>query len=189
MDDPTGLEILAYSPQLFYCVATSLVMHTLAFVLSAAQISEMLAFQSDYTRLITSNTGACDGYDMLASFFSTRITYAIAMTVVNIVSLVGSTYLTWRLSAVSLFSLVFTFILTLGQPYGVEALRNAEVRAAWLVAQALFSATQVSTQLRLSSGLGLTLFSLPPSSSSQVLEFGLTRSPSTSWVPDLHSYR
>lgn len=126
------VSVIAVFKQSFSCVAASLVMHTLAFILSAAQISEMLAFQSDYARLVTSNTGACDGYDMLASFFSTRLTYAIAITVVNIVALAGSTYLTWRLSA----------------PYGVETLRNAEprqkVRAAWLMAQALFSATQLA---------------------------------------------
>jgi hypothetical protein len=77
-------------------------MHTLAFILSAAHISEILIFQADYARLITSATGACNGYDMLASFFNTRLTYAIAMTVVNIVALAGSAYLTWRLLAVSL---------------------------------------------------------------------------------------
>jgi len=77
-------------------------MHVLALVLSASQISEMLAFRSDYAQLITSNTGACNGYDMLASLLGTRLNYAIAMTVVNIVALAASMYLTWRLLAVSI---------------------------------------------------------------------------------------
>jgi hypothetical protein len=82
-------------------------MHTLAFILSSAHISEMLVFQSDYARLITSATGACNGYDVLASFFSTRLTYAIAMTVVNFVALAASAYLTWRLLAVSFLLLLW----------------------------------------------------------------------------------
>ncbi len=76
-------------------------MHILGLVLSSSQVADILAFQSNYARLITSSTGACNGFDMLATLFSTRLTYAIAMTVVNVIALVASGYLTWRLMAVS----------------------------------------------------------------------------------------
>lgn len=81
-------------------------MHVLGVALSSLQMADMLTFRSDYARLITSPTGACNGFDMLGeTFFTTRLTYAIAMTVVNIITMGVSGYLAWRLAEVSGFSL------------------------------------------------------------------------------------
>jgi hypothetical protein len=126
------VSVIALFNQSFSAVVTSCIMHTLALVLSSWQTSDILAFQSDYAQLITSSTGACNGFDMLATFFSTRLTYAIAMTVVNSIAFVISVYLSWRLLA----------------PYGMNALKEAgtsqKVQVAWMTAQALFAATQLA---------------------------------------------
>lgn len=133
------VSVFALFNQSFSSVIAAAVMHLLALVLSSAQTLDMVAFKSDYVRLITSSTGACSGFDMLATFFTTRLTYAIAMTVVNAVALIISGYLTWRL-------------LT---PYGFEMLKDEgaslQVRTAWFTAQALYSVVQLTPFLFVAS--------------------------------------
>lgn len=78
-------------------IISTLFMHVLALVWSSSQIAATLQFRSDYGRLITGTSGACDGVDLLVGYFKNRLSYEIAMTVINVVTLAVSAYLSWRL--------------------------------------------------------------------------------------------
>lgn len=82
-------------------IISTLFMHVLALVWSSSQIAATLQFRSDYGRLITGTSGACDGVDLLVGYFKNRLSYEIAMTVINVVTLAVSAYLSWRLFLVS----------------------------------------------------------------------------------------
>jgi len=78
-------------------IISALSMHFLAFIWSSSQVAATVTFRSDYRRLITSAEGACNGMDFLVDYFKNRLGYEIAMTVINLVTLLVSAFLTWRL--------------------------------------------------------------------------------------------
>lgn len=82
-------------------------MHVLALIWSSSQIAATVNFRSEYRRLITSAAGACDGIDLLASFFKNRLGYVIAAFVLDFVTLLLSAYLTWRLITVCISKTVW----------------------------------------------------------------------------------
>ncbi len=77
----------------------SLLTHVLATGWAAFQISHTAGFQSRFNQLITK--GACSGVQLLPSYWQDRHNAEVPSLVLNIVALLISVFLTWRLIKVS----------------------------------------------------------------------------------------
>ena len=62
------------------------------------QIFNTAQFRGDFSRLIT--YGACNPINLLPSYWQTRVTAEIASLVLNVVALLVSAFLSWRLAKV-----------------------------------------------------------------------------------------
>lgn len=77
----------------------SLLTHVLATGWAAFQISHTAGFQSSFNQLITK--GACSGVQLLPNYWQDRHNAEVPSLVLNIVALLISVFLTWRLIKVS----------------------------------------------------------------------------------------
>lgn len=82
-------------------IGSAFIVHIIALGWSSVQLYDTTYFKQEYTRLITGPEGACDGIDLISTYFQNRFTYQIGIEVINFVSLLMSAYLTWRLVSVS----------------------------------------------------------------------------------------
>ncbi|KAG8834340.1 hypothetical protein FRC17_009108 [Serendipita sp. 399] len=78
-------------------VMAATAMHLLSLVWSSYQVTAFSSFRADYSRIISSINGACNGVDLLPTYFQSRMPYVIAVTVLDSVTLLVSAYLSWRL--------------------------------------------------------------------------------------------
>jgi hypothetical protein len=70
------------------------------------QIFNTAQFRGDFARLITH--GACDPISLLPSYWQTRVAAEIASLVLNVVALLVSAFLSWRLAKVK-YNLFYMF--------------------------------------------------------------------------------
>jgi hypothetical protein len=103
----------------------SLLTHVLATAWSGFQISNTAVFKANFKRMITD--GACDGVTLLPDYWDDRARLEYPILALNVVSLIISAFLTWKLVKVSLSSLFPDLFLMLG--YHCEGFRLANLQA------------------------------------------------------------
>jgi len=91
-----GMSIAAILNESVPHTIASLLTHMLSTGWAGYQIFNTAQFRGDFTRLITH--GACNPISLLPSYWQTRVAAEIASLVLNIVALLVSAFLSWRLA-------------------------------------------------------------------------------------------
>ena len=94
------MSVTALMTQSIPHIGTSFALHAFALTWSALQIWATQKFAADYYDVISGQQGACGTADIISGYFQERMTYQIATTVVNFVSIIASAFLCWRLFGV-----------------------------------------------------------------------------------------
>ncbi|KDQ30441.1 hypothetical protein PLEOSDRAFT_1062463 [Pleurotus ostreatus PC15] len=90
-----GMSLVAILNESIPHIIASLLTHVLATGWAAFQISHTAGFQSSFNQLITK--GACSGVQLLPNYWQDRHNSEVPSLVLNIVALLISVFLTWRL--------------------------------------------------------------------------------------------
>lgn len=90
-----GMSLVALMNESIPHIFASLLTHVLATVWSAFQIAHTNKFRADFNRMIT--RGACNGIPLLGSYWEDRQRAEYPALALNIVSLLISAFLTWKL--------------------------------------------------------------------------------------------
>lgn len=90
-----GMSVVALLNESIPHILASLLTHVLATAWAAFQIFHTAGFHSDFNRVITH--GACNGVSLLPSYWGARSKAEIPGLVLNIVALLVSCLLTWKL--------------------------------------------------------------------------------------------
>ncbi|KAF9270578.1 hypothetical protein L218DRAFT_914723 [Marasmius fiardii PR-910] len=90
-----GMSIVAILNESIPHILASLLTHVLATGWSGYQINHTATFRRDFSRVITQ--GACQGKTLLPNFWTQRVIVEFITLAFNIVALLISAYLTWKL--------------------------------------------------------------------------------------------
>ncbi|KAG5651226.1 hypothetical protein H0H81_009421 [Sphagnurus paluster] len=90
-----GMSIVALLNESIPHILASLVTHTMASGWAAFQITHTANFRADFNRVVTN--GTCDATSLLPNYWERRGTAEITSLALNIVALLISAFLTWKL--------------------------------------------------------------------------------------------
>jgi hypothetical protein len=90
-----GVSVVALLNESIPHICASMVTHLMATSWAAFRIYDTTVFRSDFNKVIVS--GTCDGVQLLPDYWDTRFRLELAALIINVVAMLISGYLTWKI--------------------------------------------------------------------------------------------